>query len=120
MKRLLNFELLEFHVNETIQELRSLLDSIRQTKDSSWSRDKSANFTRRPLTEGAFAVSLEHAYHHLNFAWNGRFKTMEEADAQFDRNEKFPRPSKTLRCFERFWPKTLLARNTKKNRTDHY
>jgi hypothetical protein len=45
---------------------------------------------------------------------------MEEADAQFDRNEKFPRPSKTLRCFERFWPKTLLARNTKKNRTDHY
>ena len=71
MKRLLNFELLEFHVNETIQELRSLLDSIRQTKDSSWSRDKSAKFTHRPLTEDALAVSLEHAYHHLNFAWNG-------------------------------------------------
>ena len=114
MKRLLNFELLEFHVNETIQELRSLLDSIRQTKDSSWSRDKSAKFTHHPLTEGALAVSLEHAYHHLNFAWNGRFKTMEEADAQFDRNEKFPRPSKTLRCFERFWSKTLLARKERR------
>ena len=36
-----------------------------------------------PLQEGALAVSLEHAYHHPNFAWNGRFKTMREADAQF-------------------------------------
>ena len=119
MKRLLNFELLEFHVNETIQELRSLLDSIRQTKDSSWSRDKSAKFKHRSLTEGALAVSLEHAYHHLNFAWNGRFKTMEEADAQFDRNEKFPRPSGPFRHFERFWPKSLLARNIKKKRAFH-
>ena len=109
MKRLLNFELLEFHVNETIQELWSLLDSIRQTKDSSWSRDKSAKFTHRPLTEGALAVSLEYAYHHLNFAWNGRFKTMEEADAQFDRNEKFPRPSGPFRHFARFRRKSLLA-----------
>ena len=119
MKRVLNFELLEFHVNETIQELRSLLDSIRQTKDSSWSRDKFAKFKHCPLTEGALAVSLEHAYHHLNFAWNGRFKTMEEADAQFDRNEKFPRPSGPFRHFERFWPKSLLARNTKKKRAFH-
>ena len=119
MKRLLHFELLEFHVNETIQELRSLLDSIRQTKDSSWSRDKFAKFKHCPLTEGALAVSLEHAYHHLNFAWNGRFKTMEEADAQFDRNEKFPRPSGPFRHFERFWPKSLLARNTKKKRAFH-
>ena len=114
MKRLLNFELLESHVNETIQELRSLLDSIRQTKDSSWSRDKSAKFKHRPLTEGALAVSLEHAYHHLNFAWNGRFKTMEEADAQFDRNEKFPRPSGPFRHFERFWPKSLLTRKERR------
>lgn len=110
MKRLLNFELLEFHVNETIQELESLLDSIRQAKDGLWSRDKCSKFSYRTLTEGALAVSLEHAYHHLNFAWNGRFKTMEEADAQFDRNEKFPRPSGPFRHFERFWPKSLLAR----------
>ena len=114
MKKSLNLELLEFHVNEARQELRSLLDSIRQTKDSSWSRDKSAKFKHCPLTEGTLAVSLEHAYHHLNFAWNGRFKTMEEADAQFDRNEKFPRPSGPFRHFERFWPKALLARKERR------
>ena len=51
-------------------------------------------------------ASLEHAYHHLNFAWNGRFKTMREADAQFDRNEKFPYPHGAVGRFAKFWPKT--------------
>ena len=109
MKRLLNFELLEFHVNEAMQELETLIDSVRQAKDSARCEDKCSNLLHWPLTEGALAVSLEHAYHHLNFAWNGRFKTVEEADAQFDRNEKFPRPSGPFRHFERFWPKSLLA-----------
>ena len=44
---------------------------------------------RWPLQEGALAVSLEHAYHHLNFAWNGRYKALREAEAPFGRNEKF-------------------------------
>ena len=106
VKRSLNLDLLEFHVREAAQELDLLLDAIQCAKDG----------TRRegavgdeplywPLQEGALAASLEHAYHHLNFAWNGRFKTMQEADAQFDRNEKFPRPHGTGGWFAKFWPK---------------
>ena len=74
MKKSLNLELLEFHVNEAMQELETLLDSIRQAKDSARCEDKCSNLLHWPLTEGAFSVSLEHAYHHLNFAWNGRSK----------------------------------------------
>ncbi len=54
---------------------------------------------------GPVTASLEHAYHHLNFAWNGRFKTMLEADAQFGRNERFPRPHGAVGWFAKFWPK---------------
>ena len=82
MKKSLNLDLLEFHVREAAQELGLLLDAIQYA----------TNGTRRegavgdeplywPLREGALAASLEHAYHHLNFAWNARFKTMQEADA---------------------------------------
>ena len=109
MKRLLNLDLLEFHVREAAQELDFLLDAISYAKDG----------TRRegavgdeplywPLREEALAGSLEHAYHHLNFAWNGRFKTMREADTQFDWNEKFPRPHGAVGWFAKFWPKSFL------------
>ena len=109
MKKSLNLDLLEFHVREAAQELDLLLDAIQYAKDG----------TRRegavgdeplylPLREGALAAALEHAYHHLNFAWNGRFKTMREADAQFDRNEKFPRPREGSGWFAKFWPKAML------------
>ena len=58
-----------------------------------------------PWAEMVPGLSLEHAYHHLNFAWNGRFKTMREADAQFDRNEKFPYPHGAVGRFAKFCPK---------------
>ena len=112
MKKSLNLDLLEFHVREAAQELETLLDSIRQAKDSARCEARCSNLLHWPFMEGAFSVSLEHAYHHLNFAWNGRFKTMEGADAQFARNEKFPRPSGPSRHFERFWPKSLLKKGT--------
>ena len=111
MEKTLNLDLLEFHVREAAQELDLLLDAIQYAKDG----------TRRegavgdeplywPLQEGALAASLEHAYHHLNFAWNGRFKTMREADAQFAQNEKFPRLRNVGGWFAKFWPKSLLHR----------
>ena len=109
MKKLLNLDLLEFHVREAAQELDLLLDAIQHAQDG----------TRRegaigdeplywPLREGALVTSLEHAYHHLNFAWNGRFKTMQEADAQFDQNEKFPRPRDAGDWFAKFWPRSTI------------
>ncbi len=93
MGKPLNLDLLEFHVREAAWELGMLMESIEYAKTGRM--PKGARCTepfRWPLTEGALAASLEHAYHHLNFAWNGRLKTMQEADAQFGRNEKFPRP----------------------------
>ena len=90
MKRSLNLDLLEFHVREATQELDLLQDAIQYAKDGT-------------------------AYHHLNFAWNGRFKTMQEADAQFNRNEKFPCPRDSVGWFARFWPKTLIRESKRKS-----
>ena len=74
MKKSLNLDLLEFHVREVAQELDLLLDSIQYAKDGTRREgDVGDEPLRWPLREGALAASLEHAYHHLNFAWNGRF-----------------------------------------------
>lgn len=59
---------------------------------------------RNPFDEMGLFVSLEHAYHHLNFARNVRCKDTKDADKHFDRDEKFPR------AFTRFWPKSLLRK----------
>ena len=104
MKKSLNLDLLEFHIREAAQELDLLMDAIQPAKDGTRREGAVGDEPLyRLLQEGALAASLEHAYHHLNFAWNGRFKTMQEADAQFDRNEKFPRPSGTIKWFAKFW-----------------
>ena len=109
MVKSLNLDLLEFHVREAAQELDLLLDAIQYAKDGT-RRDGAVGDEplHWPLQEEALAASLEHAYHHLNFTWNGRFKTMREADAQFNRNEKFPRPRDVGGWFAKFWPKPLL------------
>lgn len=111
MKDKLNYELLEFHVREAAWELGMLMESIECAESGRMHKGaKCKEPFRWPLTEGALAASLEHAYHHLNFAWNGRFKTMQEADAQFARNEKFPRPFGPIKWFAKFWTKSLLHR----------
>ena len=80
MKKLLNLDLLEFHVREAAQELDLLLDAIQYAKDGTRRKGTVGDEPLYwPLEEGALAASLEHAYHHLNFAWNGRFKTMQDA-----------------------------------------
>lgn len=105
----LDLDLLEFHVREAAQELDLLQDAIQYAKGGTLREGAVGDEPLRwPLQEGALAASLEHAYHHLNFAWNGRFKTMQEADAQFDRNEKFPRSHDKCGWFAKFWPKSLL------------
>ena len=109
VKRSLNLDLLEFHVREAAQELDLLLDAVQYARDGTRREGAVGDEPLRwPLQEGALAASLEHVYHHLNFAWNGRFKTMREADAQFDWNEKFPRSHDKCGWFAKFWPKSLL------------
>ncbi len=67
------------------------------------------------LTKGGLFVRLEHAYHHLNWAWNCR-RTPEErvwhfADRDADRLDKFPDTAD----FADLWP---LDRTAKVNKDD--
>ena len=117
MNRHLNYNLLMFHVREASQELDALLLRIKKMlgefKEPLSEVDKAIlHVYDQPLDEAGLEVSLEHAYHHLNFAWNVRYKDTKDADKHFDRDEKFPR------AFTRFWPKSLLKkrRGQKKGR----
>jgi hypothetical protein len=48
-----------------------------------------------PPAEREFQIMLEHAYHHLNFAWNARRVTTERysrlTEDEFNRWSKFPK-----------------------------
>ncbi len=115
MRKSLNLDLLEFHVREAAQELDLLLDAIQYAKDGTRREGAVGDEPLHwPLREEALAASLEHAYHHLNFAWNGRFKTMQEADAQFGRNEKYPYPHGAVGWFTKFWSRSLIRKRQRK------
>jgi hypothetical protein len=47
-----------------------------------------------PITESNYMIELQHAFHHLNFAWNARHSSLEKyqgmSDADFNRWGKFP------------------------------
>ena len=87
LKRLLNLDLLEFHVREATQELDLLQDAIQYAKGGTLREGAVGDEPLRwPLREGALAASLEHAYHHLNF----------------------PRPRDKCGWFAKCWPKSLL------------
>ena len=87
-----------FNVREASQELAGLVRDI-----------ESGEGGRKPeldLTESRLAVSLAHAYHHLNTAWRARGREMPRADRTFDANEKWPQGW----AFDRYWPKRLQKR----------
>ena len=116
MKNKLNYELLEFHIREAAGELDSLLRRIQFMLGQ---LDKAGDLqvdVWGDLNEAGLKVSLAHAYHHMNFAWNVRNKTTKDADRHFDRDEKFPRPSGQFDSFARFWPKSLMRRSKRKER----
>ena len=114
MKRQLNYDLLLFHVREASQELESLQLHIRDMMEDSLRKDERELLYRGKLSEAGLQASLEHAYHHLNFAWNVRYKDTENADRNFGRDEKFPR------AFTRFWPKYMLKRRRGRGKTPKY
>ena len=99
-----------FNLSEAYEELADLHDRLYfltfgEVPDDctckAWikGRDK-----RHPFTEMSLHVSLDHAYHHLNFAWNIR-RTPEEREHRltnkyFKRWSRFPR----TRDFADLWP----------------
>jgi hypothetical protein len=109
MKRQLNYDLLLFHVREASQELDTLLLRIKkmlgELEEPLSEADKAILAVYdRPFEEAGLKVSLGHAYHHLNFAWNVRYKETKDADKHFDRGEKFPK------AFTRFWSKSMIRK----------
>lgn len=52
-----NIDLIISNIDEAKEELESLLNEIKSDPE---------------FTEGELRIGLEHAYHHLNFAWNIR------------------------------------------------
>ena len=101
MKKRLNYEWLRFHIREASAELDDLLQMIEFSMKlpPGVSEGRLNRRKQRMLEEGWLKASLEHAYHHINFAWNTRTMEPEQADARFVRHEKFPR------AFVRFWPR---------------
>lgn len=108
MKREPNLDLLRFHVLEAKTELDELLLAIDHALGEPVARGGKWDLPDKPFDEWMLHGSLYHVYHHLNFAWNSRFKAADQAESQFDRNEKFPR-----REFERYWPKSVLRKKGK-------
>lgn len=68
-----------FHLNDALEHLQRLIAAL-QTGS---------------VTREEFEIALEHAYHHLNVAWNSRSITDDEAahhsDTDFVTWRKFPR-----------------------------
>jgi hypothetical protein len=65
----LNLELLRFHVAEAKQELECLLLEIRRAQGEKLSEEERNSCWDVEFRESRLSASLEHAYHHLNFAW---------------------------------------------------
>ena len=67
-----------FHLQEALEELQR---TLRELADDEFDEEE-------------LRVGLEHAYHHLNTAWNSRSesdeRTAEGAEADFDRWRTFP------------------------------
>jgi hypothetical protein len=87
-KRPFNRQIIQSNIVEAIEELQKL---ERNAADGS-------------LDEGALHVGLQHAYHHLNFAWNvRRISTSEYAsltDAKFNEWGKYPAEIEQLQVTE--------------------
>ena len=110
MQKRLNLELVQFHVHEAAGELASLVARIKEARGEPLCKKEKimvAPYRKLELTESGIKVSLEHAYHHLNFAWNVQKKEWDDADRHFAHDEKFSKD------FVRFWPKSKLKRKVK-------
>jgi len=61
-----NKELIRLNIEEAKEELESLLSNLASDPE---------------YTEGEFQIALEHAYHHLNYAWHIRKVDEDRAGA---------------------------------------
>lgn len=66
-----------FNLQEALEELNRTAEEIK---------------TDPEYCEGEFYVAMQHLYHHINTAWNGRNATLDEIETQdkFDLWRQFP------------------------------
>lgn len=76
----MNKEYVLFNLREAVEELQRTITEIETEPD---------------YGEPEFQVAMEHAYHHVNHAWNARNASAEESsecsDANFAKWRAFPR-----------------------------
>ncbi len=74
----MNMHHIKFQLNEALEQLQDTLSSINNSE----------------IDEVQFRLEMEHLYHHLNTAWNGRNATMTETDEcgrdNFEKWRMFP------------------------------
>ena len=73
----MNTEFLLTHLKEAQEELDSIINTLK-------------NNSKHP--EVSFEIEIQHLYHHLNTAWNGRnsLANEEETDEIFYKRRQFP------------------------------
>ena len=97
MKRELNAHTVWFNVMSAKVELECLWEDLEEE-----CKTRPNAFYLEDVTAGHLLASMDHAFHHLNFAWNARYGSMPavDSDTRFYANEKWPRAARFLR----FWP----------------
>lgn len=70
-----------FHLKEAKEQLDELVEHLSKIND-----------TDQIDFNGEITVGMQHLYHHLNTAWNGRHdpEDLEETDDVFYKRRKFP------------------------------
>ena len=108
-----NGELRDLHWRMQYLVFRELPEDCPGRADASYVAWYARQEGRHPVAEGSLFVSLEHAYHHLNWAWNCRHTPEERvwhfADRDADRWDKFPDTAD----FAALWPRDRTIKAAK-------
>jgi hypothetical protein len=84
MRKRLNWRIISYNLAEAREQIEQIESRIKSGKKPS---------------EVELQIMLEHAYHHLNFAWNIRHEKTESyrhlTDENFNRWSKFPKEMKS-------------------------
>jgi hypothetical protein len=79
---------------------RVIQSNLREAREQIEILEAAARSSPKP-SDIELAIGLEHAYHHLNFAWNARFASEAEfrtlSDEQFNKWSRYPRELKPFR-----------------------
>ena len=81
-----------------------ILYNIREAREQLQAIESQVNDGNPPL-KGEFQVMIEHAYHHLNFAWNVKEVSTKKyanlSDDDFNKWSKFPKEIKASKIRSR-------------------